>query len=171
MFYHLAVPGKSSVTIRNFGGKQEVVSLSALAENVTPGSVSEWVSCVVCGATWRDDQGHEGGVVLVRRWDSRTGNVHRVGAACRCPAGARLTALAKPTDREWRRALANARLRHRRGVYAITEDDVMKYLVHPRGEWFVGRWGFYCELFTVKGMEPRHAIRRAYIKTWCEISR
>lgn len=171
MFFHLAVPGSSSVTLQNFGGKVETVTLSALAENVIPGSVSEWVSCVVCGATWRDDQGHDGGVILVRRWDSRTGQVHRVAAACRCPAGSRLTALASPTGREWKRAVAAARLRCRRGVYALTDEQIMTFLVTPRGLPFIQRWGYYCDRFTGKGLASHHAIRRAYVRAWQEVSR
>lgn len=171
MFFHLAVPGSSSVTIQNLGGKAEVVTLSALAENVIPGSVSEWVSCVVCGATWRDDQGHDGGVILVRRWDSRTGNVHRVAAACRCPAGSRLTALASPTGREWARAVAGVRLRCRRGVQCLTDEQIMTFLIAPRGTTFLQRWGYYCDRNTKRGISSHHAIRRAYVKAWQEVSR
>ena len=165
MFAHLAVPGSSSALV---GG--ELVSVVALEENLQPGTVADWVSCAVCGATWDERTGHGGGVLMVRRWNAVTGAVRKTAAACRCAAGLRL-GLMPVTDGEWRRAVASARRATRIGVNALTEETMMRYLIAPRGEFFQGRWGYYAETLTARGIRSDVAIRRAYVKVWQQVMR
>lgn len=165
MHAHLAVPGSSTATVCG-----EVISVMALPENLQPGTVAEWVSCAVCGATWDERTGHGGGVLMVRRWNSVTGAVRRAAAACRCAAGARL-GLMPVTDGEWKRAVASARRATRIGVNALTEETILRYLVTPRGEAFQARWGYYADTLVDRGVRYDVAIRRAYTKVWQQVMR
>jgi len=165
MFAHLAVPGSSMAEVMG-----ERISVTALAENLRPGTVTDWVSCAVCGATWDQSTGHGGGVLMVRRWNAVTGAVRKTATACRCAAGARL-GLIPVTDREWKRAVATARRAVRLGVNGITEEVMMSHLIAPRGEAFQARWGHYAEWFVARGVRPDVAIRRAYVKVWQQVMR
>ncbi len=180
MFPLLAVPG--SITVRAHSRRagaliEEDIHIASERSVLKPGTVASWVLCPICEATWRGEylqDGRpvlEGGVVQVRVYQESHDRTFMMMVRCRCLAGQRLSWLRDPTPGEWARAVARRRHRSRLGLNMVTDEDFIIYLVAPRGPWFTNAWESRVERFVKRGVEPRVAWRRAYLRCLEEIFR
>lgn len=153
-----AVPGHATT---------ELASMVQLPNHHEPGRVACWLTCLVCEARHRDEYTqdgrpvYEGGTLDVHGRTS-TGERHVVSVGCRCPAG--LASGAPPaTDRQFRVAVRWRKARQMRGLLAISDETIFKFLIVPRRPYYRVEWDRRCVEFNQAGATMHIAWRKAVI--------